>query len=402
MLSYDFETYDKYVDKNDLNSYKSKNDAIREKFHGGELAYWTNVATYIKSEELDEIKRTAQSIREICDVFIVIGIGGSYMGSKAVIEALSPMYKRPKPEIIFLGKNINPNEYVEVLDYVKDKDIAVNVISKSGTTLEPSIAFDLVLDLMKNKYDESELKKRVVITTDETSGTLRELADSEGYTSFVVPTVVGGRYSVFTPVGLFPISVAGIDVDKLLMGVKRAMEEELDNAITYATIRDILYNKDKCIESFTVYDERLNYLVEWLKQLFAESHGKDNKGIFPVGNINTRDLHSMGQFLQEGKDILFETIIGIKNNRSIFIEKYSWDLNDMNNMALEKVCEAHSNGHTPSSIIWMDSLDEENLGRIMQFFMFAAIVGGIQLGTNPFDQPGVQEYKRLVTEGLNK
>ena len=229
------------------------------------------------------------------------------MGAKAVIDALTPSYSKTKPEIIFLGKNINPNEYVEVLEYIKDKEVAVNVISKSGTTLEPSIAFDLVLDFMKEKYQEEELKKRIIITTDEKTGTLREMVNTCGYKSFVVPTIVGGRYSVFTPVGLLPIAVAGLDIDKLLLGVKNAMTEQLDSAIVYATIRDIMYNCDKVIESYTIYDEKLNYVAEWLKQLYAESHGKEMKGILPISNINTRDLHSMGQYLQEGKNIIFET-----------------------------------------------------------------------------------------------
>ena len=403
MLQFDFETYNKkYVSKDKLDSYQEKNENIKNRFENGDLSHWMNLNTYVSNEELIEIKNVANTIKGNCDVFLVIGIGGSYMGSKAVIEALSPIYNRKKPEVIFLGKNINPNEYAEVLDYIKNKEVSVNVISKSGTTLEPSIAFDLILDFMNDKYSEEELKNRIIITTDSQTGTLRQMVNEKGYKSFVVPTIIGGRYSVFTPVGLLPIAVAGIDLDKLLLGVKNAMSQQLDNAIEYATIRDIMYNNDKLIESYTIYDEKLNYITEWLKQLFAESHGKENKGILPISNINTRDLHSMGQYLQEGKDIIFETVIGIKNNKSLYIDKYKSDLNDINNMALIKVCEAHNNGYTPSSIIWLEEINEENLGELLQFFMFAAIAGGLQLGINPFDQPGVQEYKRLVTEGLNE
>lgn len=403
MLKFDFNTYNnKYVKQDKLETYKEKNEEIKNLFFTDELSHWTRIDTYVSDEELLNIKKVSDKIKKICDVFIVIGIGGSYMGAKAVIDALTPVYSKKKPEIIFLGKNINPNEYNELLEYIKDKEVAVNVISKSGTTLEPSIAFELILNEMKKKYNQVELKERVIITTDEKTGTLRELVNQEGYQSFVVPTIVGGRYSVFTPVGLLPIAVAGIDIIKLLLGVKNAMTEQLDNAINYATIRDIMYNNDKFIESYTIYDEKLNYLAEWLKQLYAESHGKEQKGILPIANVNTRDLHSMGQYLQEGKDIIFETVIGVKNNTSLYIDKYNCDLNELNNMALEKVCEAHNNGYTPSSIIWLDKLDEENLGELMQFFMFAAIVGGKQLGINPFDQPGVQEYKRLINEGLNE
>lgn len=403
MLKFDFETYNnKYVNKDILESYKEKQEKIKEMFYGDELSHWMNTDTYITKQELLDIKNTAANINKICDVFIVIGIGGSYMGAKAVIEALSPIYSRRKPEIIFLGKNINSNEYAEVLEYIKDKEVAVNVISKSGTTLEPSIAFDFILDFMSSKYTEEQIKQRIIVTTDAESGILRQMVNDKGYKSFVVPTVVGGRYSVFTPVGLLPIAVAGIDVDKLLLGVKNAMSEQLNNAITYATIRDIMYNHDKFIESFTIYDEKLNYIAEWLKQLYAESHGKQAKGILPISNVNTRDLHSLGQYLQEGKNIIFETVIGINNNRKIYIDKYQRDLNDINNMALIKVCEAHNNGHTPSSIIWMNELNEEFLGELMQFFIIAVIVGGKLLGINPFDQPGVQEYKRLITEGLSE
>ena len=401
MLEFDFETYNgKYISIEEKASYKEKIDKIKEKFNSDELSHWLNLNTYVKKEEFTQIKKVAEEIKNKCDVFVVIGIGGSYMGSKAVIEALSPTYNRSKPEIIFLGKNINPNEYVEVLDYIKDKEIVVNVISKSGTTLEPSIAFDLVLDLMKKKYDDETLKKRLIITTDAETGTLRKMANENGYQSFIVPTIVGGRYSVFTPVGLLPIAVAGIDLEKLLLGVKNAMQKHLINAMHYAVCRDILYNKGKHIESFTVYDEKLNYIAEWLKQLLAESHGKEGKGILPISNINTRDLHSMGQYLQEGKNVIFETVIGVKNNMSIYIDKYNKELNKINNIALEKVCEAHNNGPTPSSIIWMEQLDAETLGELMQFFMLATIAGGYLLEINPFDQPGVQEYKKLITEGL--
>ena len=402
MLKFDFKTYNnKYVSEQELNMYQSKIENINDKFKSSELKHWLDINTYVSTEELTQIKEVSNKIRNMCDVFIVIGIGGSYMGSKAVIEALTPTYNKKKPEIIFFGKNINPNEYVEVLEYIKDKEVVVNVISKSGTTLEPSIAFDLIYEEIKKKYNEDELKERVIITTDANTGTLRELVNKETFQSFVVPTIVGGRYSVFTPVGLLPIAVAGINIDELLSGVKNTIDNYIDEANRYAVIRDILYNKDKFIESFTIYDEKLHYFAEWLKQLLAESHGKEKKGILPISNINTRDLHSMGQYLQEGKDIIFETVIGVKNNKSIYIDKYNMDLNELNNMALEKVCMAHDNGYTPSSIIYIDELNETNIGEIMQFFMLSTITGGLLLEINPFDQPGVQEYKKLINEGLN-
>lgn len=403
MLKFDFHSYNqKYISEDKIDSYVNTIEEIKSLFLTGNLSHWMNVDTYITEDEINSIKNVSNKIRNICDVFIIIGIGGSYMGSKAIIEALSPKYSIKKPEIIFLGKNINPNEYIEVLDYIKDKEVVVNVISKSGSTLEPEIAFDCIYKFLKDKYSHEELKERIIITTDAKKGTLRQLVNENGYTSFVVPDIIGGRYSVFTPVGLLPIAVAGIDIDKLLMGVKNAMDNQLNNACYYAIIRDIMYESGKMIESYTIYDEKLTYLSEWLKQLFAESQGKEMKGILPITNVNTRDLHSMGQYLQEGKNIIFETVIGIKNNNLLYVEKYQRDLNDINNMVLLKVCEAHNNGYTPSSIIWLDSLTEQELGELMQFFMFSAIIGGILLKINPFNQPGVEEYKKLIVEELNK
>jgi len=395
----------KYKNENigdiDVAKYKTINESIIRDFLDGDLSQWLNINTYISTPELEQIKSVSQYIRNNCDVFIVIGIGGSYMGSKAIIEALTPTFNKHNPEIIFFGKNLNPDEYFDLLEYIKGKEVIVNVVSKSGTTLEPSLAFDLMLKIMEEKYDDLALKKRIIVTTDKENGTLRQMVNDRGFTSFVVPSNVGGRYSVFTPVGLLPIAVANIDIDKLLLGAKNAMESHLNEAVLYATVRDIMYNNNKLVESYTIYDEKLTYFAEWLKQLFAETQGKDGKGILPISNINTRDLHSMGQYLQDGSPIIFETVIGVKNNKLLPIDKYQKDLNTINNLALVKVCEAHANGHTPSSIIWMEKLDEENLGAIMQFFMMSAIVGAKQLGVNPFDQPGVQEYKRLINEALD-
>ncbi len=403
MLNFDFKKYNnKFLDHSNMHDYDDAIDVIKRRFIQGDLSYWLDAKTYIKDDELSKIKEIANYVRNNADVFVVIGIGGSYMGSKAIIEALSPMYDRGKPEIIFLGKNLNPNEYVETLNHLKDKEIVVNVISKSGNTLEPSIAFDLVYKIMKQKYGEDELQKRVIITTDEEKGKLRELVNIKGYTSLVVPTIIGGRYSVFTPVGMLPIVVSGIDVDKLLIGVRNANNNYFDRAVDYAVVCDVMYKNGKEVESFTIYDEKMMYLGEWLKQLLAESHGKEGKGLLPIVNINTRDLHSMGQYLQDGKDIIFETVLAIKNNATIQLDDYSYDLNGLNNMVVEKVCEAHQNGHTPSSLIWLDVLNEENLGELMQFFMLSTIVGGLLLGINPFDQPGVQEYKNLIMDELNK
>lgn len=399
MLKFDFETYnEKFITKSDYSAYKEKQKKIKQDFLDGDLSQWLSTKTYISDKELKDIKATAKKIRDICDVFVVIGIGGSYMGAKAVISALDNKNKPKTPEILFFGNSINATDYKETIEYLKNKDIVVNVISKSGTTLEPSLAFEAMMDLMEKKYSEAELKDRVFVTTDANKGTLRELVNQKGYKSFVVPDNVGGRYSVLTPVGLLPIAVAGINIDELLIGAEEAIKNELDDAIKYATIRDILDNKGKCIESYTIYNERLFYFTEWLKQLFAETQGKEGKGIFPVSNINSRDLHSMGQFLQEGKNIIFETVIGVSNEDDFIVGKYN--LNKLNDIALTSVAQAHKNGYTPSSIIWINRIDEKYLGELIQFFFMSAIAGGKLLDINPFNQPGVEEYKKLIKGNL--
>lgn len=398
MLKFDFDTYTKkYVSESMKNGYYIED--IIDRFKNKDLSPWMNINSYISSEELLDIINTSNFIINNCEVFLVIGIGGSYMGAKAIIDALSPIYNKRKPEIIFLGTNLCASEYQETLDYIKDKEIIVNVISKSGTTLEPAIAFDLVMDLLITKYDESELQKRIIITTDKNKGELRKLVNLKNYKSFVVPDQIGGRFSVFTAVGLLPIGVAGINLNELLLGVKEG-NKYLETAIEYSIIRDILYRSNKLVESFTIYNPKLFYITEWLKQLFGESQGKDNKGLFPVSNVNTRDLHSLGQFLQDGNDIVFETVIGIEEDVKIDILGYKIDMNEINKLALEKVAEAHFNGNTPSNIIKLEKLDEFNLGELLQFFIFSNIIGSIFLEVNPFDQPGVEEYKRLLHSTL--
>ncbi len=399
MLKFDFDTYnEKFITKSDLSSYKDRIKKIKSEFIDGELSQWLTTKTYVSDKELKDIKATAKHIREICDVFVVIGIGGSYMGAKAVISALEKKSKPRKVEILFFGNSMNAMDYRETLDYIKNKDICVNVISKSGTTLEPSLAFDAIMELMEKKYSDAELKERVYITTDANKGTLRELVNEKGYKSFIVPDNVGGRFSVLTPVGLLPIAVAGYKIDELLFGAEEAIKNELEDAIKYAAIRDIMDNKGKSIESFTIYNERLYYFTEWLKQLFAESHGKEGKGIFPISSVNSRDLHSMGQFFQEGKNIIFETVIGVNDEDDFFVGKYN--LNRLNDIAVTSVAQAHKNGYTPSSIIWINRLDEKYLGELIEFFFISTIAGGRLLGINPFDQPGVEEYKKQIKSNL--
>jgi Glucose-6-phosphate isomerase len=399
-MRFDFKTYlGKHINDSEIKAYDEKIRNIKNMFNSN-LSYWLKTESFIDETEIDRILNVATNIKENSDVLVVIGIGGSYMGAKAVIEALLPMYNKPKPEIIFLGTNLSSGEYYETLEYIKDKNISVNVISKSGTTLEPSIAFNLIMELMEQKYSNEELLKRIIITTDEEKGTLRSLVNEKGYTSFVVPRMIGGRYSVLTPVGLLPIAVAGIDIRKLLNGIITAQNYE-EQIYEYAIIRDILYKKNKLVESYTIYNNKLIYFSEWLKQLYGETQGKEGKGLLPISNINTRDLHSLGQFLQEGTDIIFETVIGIEEDKDIILNNYNMTLNELNNIALKQVALAHSNGYTPSNIILISKLDEENLGELIQFFQLNAIIGALLLEVNPFDQPGVEEYKKLINKELN-
>ena len=400
MINFDFHKYvSSYVKKEDKVEYLEKAREIKTRFVEGDLKYWNKLDTFISNQEFKKVVNMTDYIRSNCNVFVVIGIGGSYMGSKAVIEALSPMYNRKSPEIIFLGTDLCSENYYETLEYIKDKEVIVNVISKSGTTLEPSIAFSLVMDVMKEKYSEEKLKDRVIITTDPEKGDLRELANRKGYVTFTVPEQVGGRFSCLTPVGLLPIAVSGINIINLISGAKISYER-VDRAIEYAVIRDIMYKKGKTIESFTVYNPKLYYFTEWLKQLFAETQGKAKKGILPISCVNTRDLHSLGQFLQEGHDIIFETVIGIDKDKKVVLDKYDMELNSLNNIALDKVGLAHSNGYTPSNIITIDEKNESTMGELIHFFILTAIIGALLIDVNPFDHPGVQEYKKLISEEL--
>ena len=400
MINFDFHKYvNKDVKKEDKIKYLERAKEIRARFVDGDLSYWNKLDTFVSKEELHKIIDTTKYIKANCDVFVVIGIGGSYMGAKAVIEALSPTFYRKSPEIIFLGNDLCAEEYLEVLDYIKEREVIVNVISKSGTTLEPSVAYHQIMKVMKEKYNEDELKTRIIMTTDKEKGDLRKEANEVGYTTFTVPDKVGGRFSVLTPVGLLPISVAGINIVKLLNGATESFNR-VDRALEYAIIRDILYSKGKKIESFTVYNAKLAYFNEWLKQLFGETQGKDGKGLYPTSCVNTRDLHSLGQFLQDGTDLIFETVIGIEKDVTVRLDEYDIELNSLNRIALDMVATAHNNGHTPSGLITIDEKNEETMGELIHFFILAAIMGALLLEVNPFDQPGVEDYKKLIQQEL--
>lgn len=401
MIKTDFNKYtNKFITAMDKGKFKKNEKKALNSIISGELSYFNDINSFVTREELNNIINVSNYVRENCDVFLVIGIGGSHMGSKAIIEALLPTFVKTKPEIIFLGTDLSSNYYKEVIEYIKNKEVIVNVISKSGNTLEPNVAFEVISYIMEGKYTEDELQDRIIITTDKKEGSLRKYANENGYYTFEIPKKIGGRFSIFTPVGLFPLAVAGIDILKLLEGFISA-NEYIPVALDYALTREALFKKGKIIEAITVYNPKLYYFTEWIKQLFAETQGKQEKGILPISNVNTRDLHSMGQFLQEGNPIVFETVIGVDNSPVIKIAKYDKTLHEINRIVQEKVCVAHYKGKTPSLLINIEDVDEYNLGELVRFFITTAIIGAILIEVNPFDQPGVEEYKRLVKESLN-
>ncbi|MBQ9267729.1 MAG: glucose-6-phosphate isomerase [Clostridia bacterium] len=377
---------------------------------GNDFLGWLDVS--ISNEEIAKIKKAATKIRNSSDVLIVIGIGGSYLGARAAIEALSHHFF-PK-NVIFAGNNLSSDYMNDLLDFIKDKDVSLNVISKSGTTTEPAIAFNILKKWMDEKYGESA-KERIYITTDKEKGILKEQADREGYETFVVPDDIGGRYSVLTAVGLLPIAAAGINIDKILEGARKAKVAfaELENnaCLEYATLRNILYGQGKKIELLVNYEPKMHYFTEWWKQLFGESEGKEGKGIFPAGVDNTTDLHSMGQYIQEGERHLFETVIHIENPyRDIEIhcdeKKLQFldgkTLNEVNRMAMQGTAIAHTNGKVPNLMVTIEKLDEESIGELIYFFEKSCGISGYMLGVNPFNQPGVEAYKKEMFRLLGK
>ena len=390
MIKYDFKTF---IKVDGIDKYKEICNKIKKKFDecsGGEV--FTDISKCITDSVIEKIKKVSKYIRANADIFLVIGVGGSYHGSKAIIDMFTDKYKKDI-EIIYTGYSLNSSNLSSILDYIKDKRIIVNVISKSGNTMEINLVFSKVLELMKHKYSEKELKKRIIITTNKNSGKLLGIAKKNGYMKFYIPDI-SGRYSVMTPVGLLPISVAGVDIDLLINGYKTGVS--IDKCFMYAVIRDILYKKGKKIEAFTVYDERLLAFNDFLKQLFAETQGKKGKGILPISVFNTRDMHTLGQYFIEGEQIYFSTVINIVNNNDIKLKDKS--LNKINSIAMLSIAKSYS---SPSIIINIDKLNEENIGGLLYFFMVSSSIGAYLLGVNPYNQPGVSNYKRVLKESLN-
>ena len=420
------------IEQTQIQEYEKDIIRIHESFYlkekiDSEFLGWLSLPTNYNREEFSRIKKAANKIKNDSDVLVVIGIGGSYLGARAVIEALTNTFTNSIsdddskfPKIIFVGNNMNPDYINDVIEFIEDRDFSINVISKSGTTTEPAIAFRIFRECLENRYGIAEARSRIYVTTDKQKGALKQLADEEGYEKFVVPDNVGGRYSVLTAVGLLPIATAGINIDKLMAGALEAQEKYADSNLKYnecyqyAVARNILYKNKKNIEILVDYQPKLHYFIEWWKQLYAESEGKENKGIFPAGVDFTTDLHSMGQYIQEGRRDLFETVISIKTPKNDIIINPDDDSLDglnylsgktmdyVNKKAMEGTIKAHVSGDVPNIVIHMNKLDEVNLGELIYFFEKACAISGMILGVNPFNQPGVEEYKKNMFHLLKK
>lgn len=432
MVKFDYSTASKFIKADEIAGIKPGILAAREMLVkgtglGNDFLGWVDLPENYDKEEFARIKKAAAKVQSDSEVFLVIGIGGSYLGARAAIDFLRGVFynnmtkeARKTPEIYYCGNSISPTYLQGLIDLVGDRDFSINIISKSGTTTEPSIAFRIFKEKLIAKYGKEEAAARIYATTDKARGALKTEADAEGYEEFVVPDDVGGRYSVLTAVGLLPIAVAGADIDKLMAGAAAMRAECINNdfeeneSLKYAAARNILLRKGKGVEILANYEPRLHYVAEWWKQLQGESEGKDNKGIFPASVDLTTDLHSMGQYIQEGARILFETVINVEEPlHDITIEKEDSDLDSLNYLAgktmdfvnkcaMNGTLLAHTDGSVPNLRINVPKLDETSLGELFYMMEFECGVSGYLLGVNPFNQPGVESYKHNMFALLGK
>ncbi len=391
---------------------------------GNDFTGWVTLPTDYDKEEFARIKAAAERVKKNSQVFVVIGIGGSYLGARAAIEFLKSDHyndlRKDTPAIYFAGNSISSTALRELVEICEGKDVSINMISKSGTTTEPAIAFRVFRELLEKKYGKDGARERIFCTTDKAKGTLKQLADKEGYETFVVPDDVGGRYSVLTAVGLLPIAVAGADIDALMAGAAKAQELYRDPSIEknpcyrYAAIRNILYNKHKCIEVMVSYEPRYAMMNEWWKQLFGESEGKDNKGLFPASVIFSTDLHSLGQYMQDGNRSLFETVVLVdKPVHEVVLGRDPENVDGLNYLegrtmafinekAFQGTVLAHNDGGVPNVVLHASDFSEDTLGQLIYFFEKACAISGYMLGVNPFNQPGVESYKKNMFALLGK
>ena len=431
-VTFDYSKTSSFISEDEVISMKkiaedAKKVLVEKTGAGNDFLGWIDLPVDYDKEEFERIKKSAKKIQEDSEVLIVIGIGGSYLGARAAIEFLRHGFYnnvskevRKTPEIYYAGNSISPSYLKALTDVVGDRDFSVNIISKSGTTTEPAIAFRVFKEMLEKKYGKEEAAKRIYATTDKEKGALKRLATAEGYESFVVPDDVGGRFSVLTAVGLLPIAVSGADIDKLMEGAASGRERALNSAfeendaMQYAAVRNILHRKGKMIEVTANYEPSLHYFGEWWKQLYGESEGKDQKGIFPAAVDLTTDLHSMGQFIQDGSRIMFETVVNIENtDAKIFIENDPEDLDGLNYLAgkdmdfvnksaMNGTVLAHTDGNVPNLMVNVPQQNEFYLGELFYMYEFACGISGYILGVNPFNQPGVESYKKNMFALLGK
>ena len=393
MLKFDFTTYmDKFINTDEYLELMDKKDSIYNAFINNKMAEW--FVKEVDSQVMDKIYDVALKIKTNSDVLLVIGIGGSYIGGFSISQLFTNKYKPKETEVIYIGNNLSSASIDEVLDYIENKDISVNVISKSGSTFEIKKTYDLIKKYMLNKYSLDEFKKRVIVTTNDKDGYLKEEADKYGFTSFVIPDGVGGRFSISTPAHLLPMLVSGLDIKSFLEGYYLG-KENFDAAYKYSVIRNLMYKQGKVVENFSTYEPKFCFYTEYIKQEFAESEGKDGKGILPISTVNTRDLHSLGQFLQDGNKIVFETVIKVDMGKNQEFKEY-------NNIVCESVINAHYQGDVPNLIIDIGKLSEKTIGEVTMFFMMAAVCSAYLFDVNPFDQPGVENYKSIMRSKISE
>ena len=432
MIHFDFSSASAFVTKEELDTYKNraleaKNVLLNGAGAGAEATGWLDLPVSYDKEEFERIKIAAEKIRNESDVLLVIGIGGSYLGARAAIEALTNSFynlqnkdARKRPQIFFCGNSLSAKYVSDLIDYIKDKDFSINVISKSGTTTEPAIAMRIFSKLLEEKYGKQGAADRIYATTDKAKGALKNMADQAGYQTFVVPDDVGGRYSVLSAVGLLPIAAAGIDIDAMMAGAAAArsicLDEDYENspALNYAVARNIFFDMGKSVEMFSNYEPSFHYVSEWWKQLFGESEGKDKKGLYPAAADFTTELHSIGQFIQDGSRVMFETVLSIDESDYDLKLDYQEDNSDglnyladkkmayINQSAMKGTIVAHRDGGTPTIIFHIKKQDAFHLGALFYIFEFACGVSGYMMGINPFNQPGVEAYKNNMFAILGK
>lgn len=396
MIKFDFKTYiDKFIDINEYHKLLNKKEEVFNKFNSYDMIGWTND---INIDLVNKIKDEACFIKKHFDCLVMVGIGGSFLGSYAFSKMFSPYFNNHNYEVIYAGTSLSSQYINELLNYLKDKNFCLCVISKSGTTMETTITYNLLKELLNKKYSSDEVKKHIIAITDKDKGNLREEVNREGYKSFIIPENIGGRYSFMTPAHLLPLAI-NYDLDSIIDGYYSG-KELIDTAYNYAIVRKLLFNKGKVVENYVVYEENMSFFTEWLKQLFGESEGKNDVGILPTSTVHTRDLHSLGQFVQDGNKILFETFIKIDNSNDL-VSYDNKKLHDINNIVLDSVINAHYTGGVPCILINMDELNYYNISKLIYFFQLSAAFSSILFGVNPFDQPGVEVYKKEVRERMS-